>query len=272
MDNWLNYSSKDTWYSFSVFEVSENKKFDNEIKKILNQHILDSYRGIDFLKLHFESTEPEELVKYLESETLPSMVNTTSKNVWQWDCGEILSLLIAQYFQGLSVPLRKMRFKFNKEKSVFSTDLVAHNKWDTLTDMYYYEIKTKQDICNKDYSVPGGQYITVVAYKWLEKDESCSNEAICDFLSRRAFDKGDLKESIKYNKVVKWDSNLSRNFEIFIIWEKSTYKEDILEELNNISPSLSPLNVTIVLIDWFKDLIEQLRDKITDDAVDIVYN
>ncbi|WP_210409654.1 hypothetical protein, partial [Leptospira bourretii] len=59
---------------------------------------------------------------------------------------------------------------------------------------------------------------------------------------------------------------------IFLILEKSKYQEKILEELENLPPSLSPLNVTIVLIDNLQELVTKTWDDIENTLVSKLRN
>lgn len=268
INNWLNYENKSPKPTFTVVEVSEKKRINNIIKTQLQREILDSYRDINYLKYRYKRKARKELVNYLEHEVLPSMKDQLSINVWQGDFGEIIAYLIVSHFQELSVPLKKIRWKLNKEKSIFATDMIAHNSDGKITDMYYYEIKTRQNLKKKEKS----KYITVLACKSLEKDEKIPNEAIADFLSRQFYDKNDFESADKYGDIVDKANKLNRNFELFFVGEKSTYSENILAELNALPPKLKPLNITIVLIENFKELIKDLRETITKEATNIVHN
>lgn len=57
-----------------------------------------------------------------------------------------------------------MRFKFNKNKSVFGTDIVAINSLDDLNTVYYYEVKTRFNGAKKE----SDNYITVIAWRCLK--------------------------------------------------------------------------------------------------------
>lgn len=256
---------------FNVIKIWENNVCDDEIKEFLNKEILDSYRNLDFLKLQFKNENRSKLLEYLESYVFPNIEDGFWKIVWQWDFWEILSWIIVQYFQLLEVPIKKMRWKFNKDRSVFCTDMIAHNNWEKIENIYYYEIKTRQNISKKESTNWLNSYITVHAYNSLYKDQQNSINWIADFLSRSYYEKDDYVNSIKYWDLVKNPDTYNKNYEIFIIWETNTFKEDIITALEDISPDLKPLNVTIILIEWFKWLVDDLRDKILIDAEKIVY-
>lgn len=164
-----------------------------------------------------------------------------------------------------------MRWKFNKDRSVFCTDMIAHNSWEKIEDIYYYEIKTRQNIWKKESISSLNSYITVHAYNSLYKDQQSSINWIADFLSQRYYDDKDLLNAKKYWDIAKGTDTYNKKYEIFIIWESTSYKDDIITALEGITIDLIPLNVTLVLIDWFKELVEELRNKVLISAEKIVY-
>lgn len=258
---------------FTVIEVMEHKIADEEIKSFLNSQMLEEYVWVDFLINRYKPQDKAKLIDFLEKTILPDKTIWLSKNVWQGDLWEILAKLIVSYYRDLLVPAKKLRLKKNKDKSVFWIDMIAHNKWNTINNWIYYEIKTKQDLMKKVSSSKWNpRYITLVAYDWLERNAEKNCEATASHLSLSCYENGDYAKSALYWEIVDGTNKVKKYYEIFVIWEKSTYKEDILSALDSINPSLSPLNVTVVLIDWFKELIEELRNKIWDDAIKIVYS
>jgi len=180
---WLNYHKIKEAYVFELIDVIENNTPSAELIQYLKREILTSYRPLDFYKLHYHSEPEEKLRKYINEYVIPSDKNRLTKNVKQGDWGEILAALVVMYFQNLYVPIHKLRWKFNKDRSVFSTDMIAHNKDGRIKDIYYYEIKTRQSPQNKEY----GEYISVIAHNSLLKDEQAPTEAIVDFLRVKSY-------------------------------------------------------------------------------------
>ena len=271
LKSWLNHTNWPQKLHFNLIEVTENKIADEGVKYFLNTQMLEEYAWINFLIDKYRLQDKSKLVNYLEKQKLPDNIDNLSKNVWQGDLWEIIAKLIVLYYRDLAVPANKLRVKENKDKSVFWIDMIAHNKWDKISDWIYYEVKTKQDLAKKDYNDEWNpRYITLVAYDWLKSIEN-NNESAAAHLMQTCYYSWDYKQSALYWEIVDGTNKVKKYYEIFIIWEKSTYKEDIIDALDNINPSLSPLSITIVLIDWFKKLVEDLRNKICDDAVKIVY-
>ncbi|MBW7954282.1 DUF1837 domain-containing protein [Candidatus Gracilibacteria bacterium] len=267
---WFKDPKIDTKTHFNVIKIGENNICDDEIKEFLNKEILDSYIGIDTLIRNYSTKDKKVLIDFLENNVLPS--KSELYRVWQGDLGEIISKLLVSYFFGLEVPATKLKLKTNKDKSVFGTDMISHNKGKDIKDWYYYEIKTKQDLLKKDYKITGNpRYITVVAYDGLKNDLSKNSGAIATFLGKLYEMKENYDKSKVYLDIADGSKIINKNYEIFIIGETSTYKDDIITALENISPDLKPLNVTIILIDGFKGLVDDLRNKVLIDAEKIVY-
>lgn len=183
--------------------------------------------------------EEFELRKYLNDSVFPSTSLQIIKNVRQGDFGEILSTLIVEKFQNLKVPISKLRYKFNKDRSVFCTDLISINQGDVITDIKYYEVKTR---------ITYSKDTAIKAYEGLLKDENKPSETIADFLDRMYFEKAEaLNEagqiyqaetyysiSKQFGEIVKDPSKFNRSFEIVLIIEKSKFREDMIDELNGL--------------------------------------
>ncbi len=264
IEDWLKYEEKnDIGYVFRLMHITENQSPpDDELIGYLQEKILYSYvpDGINYYKFHLEKTITEDEIRnYVKEQVIPKEETQFDKNVRQGDWGEILAALIVSKFQNLEVPINKLQWKFNKDKSVFGTDLIAFNNGDKIKDIHYYEIKTRLKPDLKEGREPNRHYIAVLAYKSLLKDEQSPTETIADFLERLYFEKEDYNTASKFRDIVKNPHNYNREFELFLIVEKSKFErkaDEILGELNNLPPKLEPLNVTVVLIDNLDSLIK----------------
>lgn len=268
--NWLNYNEQKSKYTFRSIYVSEKEKPDLKLIEHLQAKIITSYRNIDFYKFHLEESSEIEITDFVLNQVIPADINQFDRNVRQGDWGEILSALIVAYFQNLEVPINKLQWKLNKDKAVFGTDLFAYNKGSKITDLYYYEIKTRLNPKNKEGSSPNRFYVTVIAHNSLLKDENSPTESIADFLERLFFEKGDYNEAKKFKDIVKNPDQYKRNFEMFFIIDNKNFDEVILEDLNNLPPILKPLNVTLIFIDDLKALIQKTWQDIEKTLVKIL--
>jgi len=275
---WLQRKLRETApYSFKVIDITENNQLDDLIKAYLGEQTLQQYRSLEFLKKRYESESPEDLISYLRNYVFSTTSYQIAKNVRSGDFGEILSTLVVEQLKNLTVPISKLRYKFNKDRSIFCTDLISHNKGDTIQDITYYEVKTRTSYSKQ---------IGVKAYEGLLKDEQKPTEFIADFLDRLYLDKaetleiaGSIEEANKYysiskqyGDIVKNPKAYNRSFEIIIIIEATLFKEDILTELDALTLELSPLEITIILVNDLNDLVEETFTNAEEAAKRIVYN
>lgn len=264
IDNWLEYHDKnDAGYVFKLVQITEKESPDDDLIQLLQEKIITSYRKLDYYKFYFEEAVTEdEIRKYVQDQVIPKDENQFDRNVRQGDWGEILSGIIVTYFQNLLIPINKLQWKFNKNKAVFGTDLIAFNNGEKIEDIYYYEIKTRVNPNNKEGKSPNRYYISIWAHNSLLNDEQSPTESIADFLARLYFEKQDYVTASKFNDIVKNPQNYNRNFELFLIVEKNKFVDNILEDLNNLPPKLTPLTVTIILIDNLSALVKRTWDDI----------
>ncbi len=260
IENWLKYEEKkDTKYIFRLIHITENQSPpDDYLINYLQEKIITSYRKLDFYKFHLGETATEDEIRnYVKNQVIPKAEYHFDRNVRQGDWGEILATLIVSKFQNLKIPINKLQWKFNKDKTVFGTDLLSFNKGEKIEDIHYYEIKTRLNPNKKEGKNPNRHYIAVWAYKSLYKDEQSPTESISDFLERLYFEKEDYDTASKFRDIVKNPHKYNRKFELFLIIEKSKFINEILQELNELPPELNPLNVTIVFIDNLGDLVKK---------------
>lgn len=269
--NWLSYEEMPDDFIFKLVFINQNGEPNDDIISYLKEKIITAYRNVEFYKFHLEGCSDGQIKQYIKEKVIPSDVNNIVKNVRQGDWGEIVSALIVEKFQKLKVPICKLKWKFNKDRSVFATDMIAHNIEDKIKDIYYYEIKTRLHPKNKEKSEEGKrEYITIIAHNSLVKDENSPNETIADFLERYHFENNNFAEARRYKDIVLNPHNYNRKFELFFIIEKSEYVEEILKDLNELPPTLAPLRVTLILIDNLKSVIDQSWNDIEEHFLKIV--
>lgn len=271
LEKWLSIAeTRPSPYVFRFINVTENQTPDDDVKAFIGKEIVTAYRNLDYLQLQYRTEPRHKLVEYINNYVLTSSDNQIAKNVGQGDFGEILAGLIVSHFFKLFVPIQKLRWKFNKDRSTFCTDMIAHNPDGNITDIYYYEIKSRL-LIRKEETDGTYNHITVVAHNGLLKDEQTPNEGIADFLSRYFYEREDYDASAKYGDIVRNPSNYNRNFELFFVIEASKFKVEILDDLQNLPPTLKPLCVTLVLINGLGELIQETRELAISSAVNYVY-
>ncbi|MCB1174530.1 MAG: DUF1837 domain-containing protein [Leptospiraceae bacterium] len=135
-----------TQYSFNIVQITEKSSPDNDIVKYLQETIITSYRTLDFYNFHLgKEATLDEIRQYINEQVVPKNENQFDRNVRHGDWGEILAGLIVTYFQDLIIPINKLQWKFNKDKAVFGTDLIAFNNNEKIDDIFFYEIKTRKN-------------------------------------------------------------------------------------------------------------------------------
>lgn len=273
ISDWLDYKNENSPYLFRIVRITEKKSPDDDIIKYLQDKIITSYRSLEFYTFHLgESATEEEVRRYVNDHVIPKNDNQFDKNVRQGDWGEILSGLIVTYFQNLVIPINKLQWKFNKDKAVFGTDLIAFNNSERIEDIYYYEIKTRKNPDTKEGKIPNRFYVSIWAHNSLLMDVNSPTESIADFLERLYFEKKEYNTASKFKDMVKNPQNYNKKFELFLIVEKVNFTADLLIELNSLPPQLDPLNVTIVLIDNLSDLVNRTWLDIEDALVNKLNN
>jgi len=255
--DWLKETVRTPKYKFKVVDIEEKSEVNQELLEHLSEIVLFSYRSPQFLKHTLGGQNKDKIIEYIDKSVLPGGCPVIIRNIRQGDFGEILSKEIVTKIRGLNVPICKLMWKFNKDKSVFCTDIFAHNSGSSINELTYFEVKTcitkRNDICIK-------------AYECLNKD--LPTEPIADYLQRLYFSKAETLEengasekaktyydlSSKYADIVLHSSTYRKNFEIILVIEKSKFDEELIKKLNELPQVLNPLCVTVILISNFKDL------------------
>lgn len=269
LNKWLKQSEeKHSVYSFKVIEFTEDQSPCEEVQSYLSKELLKAYRDPEFFKLFFQNESEDKLIEYLRAQIFASPDTVLTNNVRRGDWGEVLASCVASLVYKLQVSPSKLQWKTNKDKSMFCTDLFTHNSGENITDIHYWEIKTRKEIKKEE-----GYFICYLAHKSLLKDESSPTEGIANFLMQLSYKEKDYISAAKYGDIVKNPSLYNKNFEICIIAEQNQVDKipDALKELSDLPPVLQPLRVTIVCIKNLATLIEKTFTHSEAEAIKYVY-
>lgn len=265
IQNWLDYQGSLTDYVFNVIRVTEKKAPDETLINFLKESLLLSYRPLKFYEYHFDAkTTTDEIRQYIQEKIIPKADNQFDKNVRQGDWGEVLAGLIVTYFENLVVPINKIQWKFNKDKAVFGTDLIAFNSGDRIREIHYFEVKTRVNPQTKEGEEPNRAYVSIIAHGSLKKDADSPTDSIADFLERLYFEKEDFENAGKFKDIIKNPRRYQRYYEIYLIVEGTKFDDKILDELNSLPPQLNPLKITVVLVDNLANLVQKTWTDIED--------
>ncbi len=265
INQWLkNNPESDTKFKFKVIQFTEhnNTPLNEELKSYISRELINAYTKLERLKIIYKTKPREELLNFI-NQKLPSAQSTIIR-IGDW--GETITYLIVRYISKLEVPLRKLRWKFNKDKSVFGTDLFAHNS-ENIETLYYYEVKTSSSKANLN--------LAVKAYDDLQKNFQNQSNGITNFLYELEVEKENYDSALKYADILKQPEKYNNSYEAFLVLDSEYYEEriqDLLSNLNNEKEELvSPLSVTIVLIDNLRDLIDSTFSHAPTEAVNFVH-
>ncbi|SDJ82808.1 hypothetical protein [Paenibacillus naphthalenovorans] len=250
-------------YSFNVIDTTELSQLDDKVRKYIAHYLLTNFRDPEFLINKYKNRSKEELKKYLKTKVFATNVDKPSKVTQQGDWGEVLSALVLNDFRNVK-PLTKLRWKVNNERSMFGTDVFAleEDQNGNVTKLIYCEVKTKRTYTKN---------IASQAYESLYRDKGRSLPDIIDFMSRIYFDKKDFETANKLDELYHNYKKYNKEFQIFLIYEKSKWKEDILAVLDSLPPKLKNLHITVVLINNLNSIISETYKETIDVGVEIVH-
>lgn len=272
--NWLAQKAAARNYSFAVREFSGNPEIQNISKKI-GARIFESYRDPEYLKTQFQNENEDALFNYLEAYVFPAKRDGSANNITSivktGDFGEIISSEIVSRVDGLDVPLKKMMWKVRNDKSMFCTDIFAHNTGEDLNHLYYYEVKTRTTLSKATTKRRDGSfYVAVQAHDAIKRDMESPHEHIADFLSRMYFENAKLTEGVhgeaeklrsksnKYAQVVKNRGGFQKNYRLCLILDKqAAFSEEVLSELHDLPSEINPLHVDLVLVESLSTMISE---------------
>ena len=268
-------------YNFSFITITENKKRDEQLITELQKKILTAYRSQRYLQRKRRNLNRNQLIDYINKKVIPRDKTNFDLAVRHGDFGEVFASLIIQYIEKKEF-FNKLRWKYNNDKSVFGTDIVAFDNINNPTEIGYYEIKTRENALKKEEieKVKVGKnnksildYITKIAYKSLENDMNSDKESILDFMSRWYEEKDDLEKSDLFSDIVDGVRTVNKIYSIYIITDIKITKKKysiLLSSLNSLPITINPLNVVFVFIEDIKGLIKETWSTIASNGADYI--
>lgn len=262
-------------YDFSFICITQDKEKDNELINELQKNILRAYRSPSYLQRKRRNLDRAGLEDYIRKNVIPDKITNFDLAVRYGDFGEVFASLIIEFTQGREV-FHKLRWKYNPNKSVFGTDIVAFDSLESPSEISYYEIKTRENALIKEEvsrrkegntEIIEKDFITVIAYKSLEKDMLSDKESILDFMSRFYEQSKELEKSDLFSDLVDGVKSVNKSYEVFIITDSKNLSKDyksLLTALNSIPKTINPLKVTFIFIDSIKQLMTETWNTIVE--------
>ncbi|GAA5818153.1 MAG: Pseudogene of conserved hypothetical protein [Methanobrevibacter sp. CfCl-M3] len=172
---------------------------------------------------------------------------SSKQSMW----GEIIVGSVLEEVKKHLLPAYKLRHREVRDKAMRGkADLVSCKFENDRPIIIFTEVKSK-----RTYNKTKDENICTKAYESLEKNDVESPEMInhiSDYLEKE--DKYDLMDI--FDEAIRNPKSYSREFNIFIVMEKSIWDEIILENLNENELKLFDLSINILLIDSLKELVE----------------
>lgn len=256
-----------TNYNFCFIRITEDKEKDNQLIEYLQKNILKAYRDVEFYKYKKRNLDRSGLSKYIKEKVIPNSDKGLGVAVQHGDFGEVFASLIIEFMEQ-RIPFQKLRWKINKNKSVFGTDIVSFDSIDNPSEITYCEVKTRKNVFCKEKGKKG-KLIAVVACDALGYDKKNNNEAILDFMSRIWFNNKDYERSNIFFDLVDGVRPITSKYEIFLITDSLIRVEKLgesLRALNELEQEIKPLSVFFVFVDNLSDLMKDTWDTIVENG------
>ena len=265
INKWLKEVKRlNTHYSkFSVIDLTENDMQEElkELKKFLANRILIHLDYPERLRRIYRDKPNDKLRKHVSDLILPN--KNVSFNPEQSFLGEILTADILEKIRKAILPVFKLRYKELKDRAMRGkADVLACRILEDKPVIIFAEVKSK---------ITYDKEIAKKAYEGLVLNDIESPE-IVDYISKRLEDSDEYNLVNLFDKAIRDPKSYSRDFHIFLIFEKNKWKEEVLEILDTIEVVLPNLTLNVVLISSLKDLIKETYSLVPEVAEEVVYS
>ena len=265
INKWLKEEKRvNTNYSkFSVIDLTENDIQEElkRIKKFLANRILIHLDYPERLKRIYKNKPKDKLKNHIQNFTLPK--KDAYFNPEQSFLSEIITADILEKIRKAILPVYKLRYKEARDKAMRGkVDVLACRILEGKPVIIFAEVKSKI-IYDKE--------IAKKAYEGLVSNDVEFPE-IVDYISKRLEDRDEYNLANLFDKAIRDPESYSKDFHIFLIFEKDKWKENILEILNTSEIKLPNLTLNVVLINNLKDLTKETYSLVSEVAEEIVYN
>lgn len=195
----------------------------------------------------------ESIIKdYVNEQILPSNKPGFQLSTWVGNFGEVLASQILIDSEGFWFPIYKLRYREKTSWAMKLTDLCLI-KTNGLSKplICYGEVKTKSSTCDIQLGIKG--------HDSLVRDDALQDPEILKFFCTVLYSAQKYEEGEFFSKLRLQIIDYDKEYRLFLIHEKSTWKEDVLSNLNSyeLSSSLINFSVTVVLVEQLRKLIDE---------------
>lgn len=260
-------------YIFTFVKINQDKDIDPQFEEYIQKNILTSLERPSFYKNVLKQMSEEDMRNFILTRIIPNEEDF-GKSVRSGDLGEVIASLIVRYFQNKE-PVAKLRWKVNRNKSVFGTDIVAFDNINNPQDITFYEVKKKNNALErtKNEKTEEYEYLIIKAYNSLQYDVTPNNESILSYMSKDYEYKENYELAIKYADLSLHPERVNNSYEIFIITDAKIEEKDYkitLEELNKLQPTMKPLSITYIFINNISNFTKSIWNSIVDNGVKFI--
>lgn len=261
---WLFEQERDSAPQFRIIDLSEqSNQPDTEVRKFLTLQLIIHLISPNQLKKLFQGRPINEIVEYITANVFPR--NDDKFNVRQSTWGEVVTASIVERLRSFKLPIKKLRYKEAQSKAMRGkADCIAASIKDGKLLVCFAEAKTKIQ-----YHSGNDRDIAKDAYDALAENINLRPEII-DYIARRLEHDDEYALADLFNKAILEPTSYDRHFQIFLIFEKKVWNEEIIDFLKSQTLALPNLIVNVVLIDSLKELIDlsyNLTEQIAEQAL-----
>lgn len=265
IDKWLKEEKrvKTTYSKFAVIDLTENdiRKELKELKKFLANQILIHLDYPERLRRIYKDEPKDNLRKYVSGLILPNKDMPFNPEQGFW--GEVVTAEILQKTRRAILPCYRLRYKELRNMAMRGkADVIACKIISNRPTIIFAEVKSKIKYDKK---------IAKEAYEGLASNNVDVPE-IVDYISKRLQDQDEYDLLCFFDKAIIDPRSYSKDFHIFLIFEKYKWKEEILEILDSAEIELPNLTLNVVLINSLKDLIKETYLLVPEVAEEVVYS
>ena len=279
-DSWFDVTKREPCsYRFTVEDITENRKPNvvDENDTILNDfahQLLLAHASPEMIRQEcnillqeLESLDLTVVKDYVESQVLPVKASDVRGSARIGNFGETLAAYLMAP-KGFSFPIYKLRYREKQSWAMKLTDLCLINRDESLAKpiICYGEVKTKS-------SLRYSSSIGIEGHNSLLKDDALDSQEILKFFAMILSTSQRFEESLFLSKIRLGKIEYDKQYYIFLVHEKNSWKEEILNNLHlhPLDSRLEHFCVSVILIDDLKAVIDETYSRVWK-GVEVILN
>jgi hypothetical protein len=260
IENWIRENNSIEYSDFSLvnleecFEICEELGQENTASFHMGEHlkncIIDGRVKLDLLNDIKEILGSKYVLDSIREVVIPD-----EQNRQRGEFGENMSEQIAESLYKFSIPIKKRRYAINKEQSLPSTDIIAFKvHQNEIIELGMIETKLRNIA---DYKAANEAYIEL-----KEKYEKDIPDMFIWTLHRLESEKHELFGPFKRYLLRRKANKDGDKFFIYLIWDKSKWKDTMLEKLSEAEKVGPKVVVCLLKIRDLQKIITHVFDRI----------